>query len=103
MEYIELDEFIRDALVRIKKGVQAANADLRKDTSEQRPQFRIQTGSGKESLITFDVAVTASKKDKAGIVVIALGMLGGKVSTANMNERISRISFTVTPFQIDIA
>lgn len=103
MEYIELDEFIRGALISIKKGVRAANSDLRKDTGEPRPQFRIQTGSGKESFITFDIAVTASKREKAGIAVIALGMLGGKASTTNINERVSRISFTVTPFQIDVA
>ncbi len=74
MEQVELNEFIRNALTQIAKGVREANAELANPEKGHFNVFNLRQNKGDASKILgirFDVAVTAAsgQKDKAGFFV----------------------------------
>lgn len=96
---MELQEFIKETLVAIHRGVKAANDEIPSD--DGRKYYLIMAGgSEKDRLIEFDVALTASNekgsKAGAGINVVSVSLGGSKQSTISQST-VSRVKFTVQP------
>ncbi|MBI4159544.1 hypothetical protein HY504_00045 [Candidatus Wolfebacteria bacterium] len=75
IESSELEEYIRQTLSAIKKGVHAGDG------------FRI------HGMIEFDLAVTNIKESKGGLKIYVIG-----AGTKHKSEKISRIRFKVHPY-----
>ena len=102
---MELDSFIKEALIQISNGVKMANSEIdkereAKDGGELPKVFLLRPGSKQErgAGVAFDIAVTTRTDDigKGGAKVrlaVVEADIGGKV--ASSHENISRIQFTV--------
>jgi len=102
---MDLNEFIKDTLVQISRGIESANNDLgserkKPDGSDLPKLFLLSPGQNKEQGegVHFDVAVT-SKSDKSGkggakfkLSVIEAD-IGGDI--ASSHQSVSRVSFSV--------
>lgn len=101
MDAIELSDFIKSTLVDIARGVSEANATI-KDSGEHCEDYFVlrsnKCGDDKPLGIAFDIAVSASRrqKDKAGFMV-ALATIGGGAATekGTSGEMVHRIKFEV--------
>lgn len=97
MEDINLSEFIKSTLVSIASGVRDANAALKVEGVDTTDWFSI-GGGGKLSVVTFDVALNATKgqRDKAGfgVALAAIGA-GAKSEKDRAAEAAHRIRFDV--------
>jgi hypothetical protein len=95
---MELDEFVRESLASIVKGIHAANAAIREAKFESVSFFELPMGMDKGKGVEFDVAVTSTKEGggKASAkfhVAVVEGHVGGGGSI--VHEHVSRIKFTV--------
>ena len=102
---MDLESFIKEALVQISNGVEQANEDLKpkrvkKDGAELPKLFLLAPGVKKEHGhgVHFDVAVTTHSIDegKGGVkfkLAIAEANLGGKIKSSE--KAISRVQFSV--------
>jgi len=101
---MELDEFVKNTMLQITKGVQAAQAD--EDVGQHiSPKLRRGSNEGPETTqrlavqaVDFDVAVTAAttKEGAAGGGIQVAGLsIGGGGTVAAENQTISRIRFQV--------
>ncbi|KKU11764.1 MAG: hypothetical protein UX17_C0068G0008 [Parcubacteria group bacterium GW2011_GWC2_45_7] len=92
---MDLENFIKETLVAIKKGVVGANKEF--ETSV-RNSFLMYSKSADESMINFDVALTVSSEGGvsggAGIKVAGVN-IGGEKNNKNSQEAVSRIKFCV--------
>lgn len=103
---MELDAFIKEALVQISNGIQSANEELapnrKKDDGTDLPKlYLLSPGKSQDqgNGIHFDVAITSRMEDegKGGAKVklaVVEADLGGKIKTAE--EAVSRIQFSVS-------
>ncbi len=94
---MELQEFIKNSLVNIRKGVSDANDDLMKDVNKHRV-FELDSNSKEGGHVDFDIAVIAtSEKGKTGGggIKIAVVSVGGEVKNKKSEESVSRIKFSV--------
>ena len=97
---MNLEKFISETLINIKKGLRSANEELVEDGKilgkDASATFLI--GSDGSEKISFDIAVTVSeeteKKGSGGIKVMSVGVSGdlGKIET---QQYVSRIKFNV--------
>ena len=104
---MELDEFIKNTLVSIYRGIHKANEEIAKSEGQilgkdatSRFVMEPHQRDNKEGYISFDVAVTVSsetKKSGGASIKIAIASLGGEASNAGMQEHVSRIKFHVMP------
>ncbi|MCF8037897.1 MAG: hypothetical protein K9K79_01140 [Desulfohalobiaceae bacterium] len=102
---MDLENFIKETLVQISKGVSAANEQLtlkrkKEDGTELPKLFLLPPGSKKEQGhgVHFDVAITIkSAENGSGGVKVRLAVvdaeLGGKLDSSH--ESVSRIQFSV--------
>jgi len=99
---VELNEFVRNALVQIAEGVREAQKEMdEKKWGTRIAPSRVAQGtpSGETQLVEFDVAVTVSADSgtsgKAGLQVFSvLEASGGKAKTSSRSE-VSRIKFGI--------
>lgn len=98
MEDIDLADFIKSALVAVASGVRDANSALKVEGVDTTDWFSI-GGNAKNSTVTFDIALTASRgqRDKAGfgVALAAIGA-GAKTEKDRAAEAAHRIRFDVT-------
>ena len=111
---MELQEFVRETLVEISKGVEAAQLGLSDSDAEIHPVMKeiftktqsggtnqilgIAKGNGLVTMVEFDLAVTVTegKGTKGGIGVLAAGLgLGSQGRSEEARSEISRIQFKV--------
>jgi hypothetical protein len=101
---MELEHFIRETLVAIKKGVRSANTELAEFEGgklgiDQRAMFIFQPDE-KDGSIKFDIAITVSSENKAkgeAGIKIAIAKLGADLSESSSLEHVSRIQFSLRP------
>lgn len=110
---MNLDEFISETIKAITKGVKDSQQFVRDSGGRLNP-IRMQNRSdlsgrdnvfyGSEenarplTLIEFDIAVTVSNQNESGVNggITVLGInVGGKDASANSNQTVSRIKFTI--------
>lgn len=103
---MDLENFIKETLVQISKGVSSANdalSESRKnaDGSALPKLFLLPAGTEKEQNhgVHFDVAITTQSKDEGGggikfKLAVVDADLGGKLSSSQ--EAVSRVQFSVT-------
>ena len=93
---MDLEDFIAQTLISIKKGIAKANDGDRR--FEMLETFRGEKLA--PPAIKFDVAVVASSSSKAGakvgITVVGINLLGVDGSLAASDQTVSRIQFGVT-------
>lgn len=92
---MDLEQFIKDALVGIRKGVAAANDAL----GDKNRTFSLTSGREKESFINFDIAVTAvhaSNTSGGGGIHVQVVDIGGSKEIKSAQETASRIKFAVS-------
>jgi hypothetical protein len=101
---VELEEFIRNSLLQIMKGVKTAQTEWAADGSGGHvsgggvinPSWG---ASGRVQEVKFDIAVTAASKTEGGggggIKVLSVVDLSGKVVHSAEHNTVSRISFAV--------
>src|SRR5258706_11064022 len=101
---MELENFIKETLIAIKKGVRGANVELAKfeggELGKDQQAMFIFRPDEKDSSIKFDVAITVSSENKAGGgggIRIAIAKLGAEISESSALEHVSRIQFTLKP------
>ena len=89
-----LNEFIKEALLDIKSGIEGANREIGEDI------FRLQENS---NFIDFDIAVSVESKKqdsaeaKIGSIITVLGLtIGGKFENIDSNITVSRIKFKIS-------
>ena len=85
---MNLDEFVKQTLMGITKGVKEANKDI------GTPQFAVRHGNE----IIFDVLLAVTKEDSKGGDVginIYAAKIGGKTSINEAHESTSRVKFPV--------
>ncbi len=93
---MQLDEFIAQSLIAVRKSVKNANDQLQ-DEHGNRPYT---LGAIDKNKIEFDVAVTASEELGAkagGGIQIAVVRLGADAETKTSQSSISRIKFSIYP------
>ena len=100
MAQIELNEFIKNVLVEIARGVRSANDELRNPDKHQFEVFSLRDNRGDSKIpgVRFDVALTvgSQQKDKMGFFVALASMGGGaNVEKQNANEMVHRIQFEI--------
>lgn len=87
---MELDEFIKDVVVKIEKGLADANTEL----SDKKAALYSRRG---ENDIEFDIAVTSRVSTeaggKAGVKIVSVVDIGGKMGSSASHENASRIKF----------
>jgi len=97
---MDLEKFIHETLIGIKKGLRSANEELVEDgkTLGVNASATFVIDRDKSDNIEFDVAVTASeevgKEGGASIKVISFGA-GANVNKTEMQQSISRIRFKI--------
>jgi hypothetical protein len=106
---MELDQFIKNTLLSISKGLRETNLEIAKRDGktlgvDAAAAYMLESHNrdSKEGYITFDVAVTVSsetKKSGGGGIKIAVASIGGEVSNSGTQEHVSRIKFHVLPWQ----
>ncbi len=102
---MDLEKFISETLVSIKKGLRSANEDLVEDGKilGQDAQATFIIGPDGCEKISFDIAVTASEETEksggGGIKVMSIGV-GGKLDKTETQQSVSRIKFNVQSSQI---
>ncbi len=92
---MELQDFIKNTLVSIANGVREANQLYQ---GPNKNPFYLMSGSGNESLVVFDVAVTVSKntgKAAGGGIGIKVANIGGKIDSKQSQENVSRVKFQI--------
>lgn len=99
---MDLEDFVKNTLVSITRGVHSANDELLKNSDkEKRKQFSLVPYKDKEhGVISFDVAVVVSKEAKKsgkGDFKVAIFNAGGKKSNSDMEEKVSHIRFNIIP------
>lgn len=105
---MDLDEFIKSALVKVLSGIREAQTDENVgafvvpggDGGHEYPKNARVSSSArlKSTIIDFDVAVTVESSDKAGVgggLKIAGFGIGAEGETATKDTRVSRIQFGV--------
>ncbi|WP_281051529.1 hypothetical protein [Thauera sp. GDN1] len=103
---MELDAFIKEALVQISNGIQSANEVLapsrEKDDGTELPKLYLLSPGKKQEQgngVHFDVAITSQMESegkggtKVKLAVVEVD-LGGKLATSE--QAVSRIQFSVT-------
>jgi hypothetical protein len=85
---MKLDEYVKQTLLDITKGVAAAQKE---SSLWIAPGYFNGEKVSEPQLIAFDIAVTVSKEGNGGIQVWSLGELGAKASS----EQSNKISFSV--------
>jgi len=98
---MELEEFIKQTLLSISKGVDAAKAV--NCGVAARPQgagiMKREGNSDPITMVEFDIAVTTTSTTgsdaKSGITVMGMFNLGGDLNAEQTNSRVSRIKFDV--------
>jgi len=93
---MELQEFIKKALVDVKNGVDDANKDL----GEENTVFVLESyvDGRKAAYITFDIAVTASNENsESGKGKLSVYMFGveGNINNATTQQQTNRIQFQI--------
>lgn len=105
---MELEEFVKNTLVSITKGLQEANKELSELEGKTQGQdatckFVLEPNKReKEGYVAFDVAVTVNQetqKSGGGKIKIAIASFGGEVDSVNTQAYLSRIKFHVMPNQ----
>lgn len=102
---MELDTFIKEALVQISRGIQSANEELapdrKKEDGTDLPKLYLLAPGAKQEQghgVHFDVAITSSTSDeekggaKVKLAVVEVD-LGGNLKTEE--KAVSRIQFSV--------
>lgn len=95
---MNLENFIKQTLVAIKKGVIGAN----KEFSDQN-SYLIYAKDRDESMVNFDVAVTVASEGgvSGGVGINVVGInIGGEKNNKNTQEAVSRIKFCVQVGQL---
>jgi hypothetical protein len=94
---MDLQQFIKQTLVSVKKGVGDANDELGgKGKDKERQHYAIYSRNDGE--VVFDVAVTvsaATKKNKEGSLRVAVMEVGVGKDDTSAQETVSRIKFCV--------
>lgn len=97
---MDLEKFISDSITGIINGVSDAQGRVSKIaivephiTAQGKP-FSSDSPYNELHKAEFDIAVTVSDKERAGISV--LGAFAAGVSAENANNRVSRIKFSVS-------
>jgi hypothetical protein len=105
---MKLDDFVRETIVQIARGVHAAAEEVQEFGARVNPP--VESGSGDKFIqdaggligvqqVEFDVAVTvsseATKGGKASIEVMSILSLGGGNTGASAHESQSRIKFSI--------
>jgi len=94
---MDLQQFIKQTLVSVKKGVADANDELGGGSkSKDRQHYAIYSRNDGE--VVFDVAVTvsaATKKNKEGSLKVAVLEVGAGKNDHSAEETVSRIKFCV--------
>lgn len=89
---MELKEFIKQSLVDITTGVDEAAKETNKPMAV--------VSSGDNRTVEFDIAVTVEGRSGsqagAGIKVLELVNIGGKISSDSANTNVSRVRFGVS-------
>lgn len=97
---MDLEEFVKNTLVSITKGVFGANKELSKSDFKTE-QFSLVPYKDKEhGVISFDVAVVVSKESKKsgkGTFKIAILDAGGGKANRDIEEKVSHIKFNIIP------
>ncbi len=92
---MDLQQFIKQTLVSVKKGVADANDELG-GKGKERMHYAIYSRNDGE--VVFDVAVTvsaATKKNKEGSLRVAVLEVGAGKDDTSAQETVSRIKFSV--------
>lgn len=102
-----LEEFIKETLVSISKGIHSANEELvqfegKKLGVDGTAKFSMEpfNRDKTQGYIIFDVAVTVNegtRKKGEGGIKIAVARLGGSMENVEYQESVSRIKFHVMP------
>ena len=97
---MDLENFISETLVSVKKGLCSANEALVEEGEilgkDAMATFLIGTDGSEK--IYFDIAVMASKNTKnegAGMIKVMSISIGGSLNKAEAQEHVSRIKFSV--------
>ncbi|NQV93093.1 hypothetical protein HQ403_01185 [Candidatus Kaiserbacteria bacterium] len=102
---MDLEKFISETLISIKKGLRSANEELVEDgkTLGKDAIATFLIGTDVSEKISFDIAVTVSeekgKKGGGEIKVMSVGV-GGSLDKTEMQQSISRIKFNIQSSQI---
>jgi hypothetical protein len=105
---MELSTFITETLKDIVKGIADSQAFALENGARVNPhrpgptgrniEYESEKGSREVTMITFDIAVTASSQEENGLSggITVLGMnIGGKHSEKDANQTVSRIKFDI--------
>jgi len=93
---MKLDEFIKNVLVDIDKGLKEAEKITERE-------YEIEFISNEKKGVNFDIAVTVSDSKtesaegsaKAGFIQVIGAGVGGKIENKEESSKVSRIQFTV--------